>query len=133
MTGKYTPEVKDCSVFKEIALNTVNPLEIIIEAISNADDANANHIRISIDRDKKGHLLITIEDNGQGISTEDLKNIFIRYYRGENKNSADNGSGLGMAIAKEVIEGHNGKINIESDLGEGTKISIVINKNGNQL
>ena len=76
MTGKYTPEVKDCSVFKEIALNTVNPLEIIREAISNADDANANHISISIDRDKKGQLLITIEDNGDGMGIEDIHRFF---------------------------------------------------------
>ena len=42
MNGIFLPEVKDCSVFKEIALNTVNQLEILREAISNSDDANAD-------------------------------------------------------------------------------------------
>ena len=76
MTGKYTPEVKDCSVFKEIALNTVNPLEILREAISNADDANANQINISIDRDEKGQFIIMIEDNGDGMGVEEIHKFF---------------------------------------------------------
>ncbi len=76
MTGKYTPEVKDCSVFKEIALNTVKPLEILREAISNADDANANQINISIDRDEKGEPIIIIEDNGDGMEIEEIHKFF---------------------------------------------------------
>ena len=42
MSEIFLPKVKDCSVFREIALNTVNQLELLREAISNADDANAN-------------------------------------------------------------------------------------------
>lgn len=76
MSGKFTPEVKDCSVFKEIALNTVKPLEILREAISNADDANANQINISIDRDEKGKLVIIIEDNGDGMGVEEIHKFF---------------------------------------------------------
>ncbi|GAA0086430.1 HAMP domain-containing sensor histidine kinase [Clostridium sp. CTA-7] len=72
----------------------------------------------------EGHIKIIIEDNGQGIIEEDLKNIFDRYYRGVNTSSSSKGSGLGMAIAKEVITWHSGSINIESKVGLGTKITI---------
>ena len=85
MTGKYTPEVKDCSVFKEIALNTVKPLEILREAISNADDANANQINISIDRDEKGELIIIIEDNGDGMRLEEIHKFFNLIYCASSK------------------------------------------------
>ena len=50
MTGKYTPQVSDFSIFKEIASNVSSPLEVIRESISNCDDANANKIIITIDR-----------------------------------------------------------------------------------
>ena len=76
MSGKYTPRVKDCSIFKEIALNTVKPLEVLREAISNADDANANQINISIDRDEKGDPIISIEDNGDGMGIEEIHKFF---------------------------------------------------------
>lgn len=76
MTGKYTPKVKDSSIFKEIALNTVKPLEVLREAISNADDANANQINISIDRDEKGDPIIAIEDNGDGMGIEEIHKFF---------------------------------------------------------
>ena len=75
---------------------------------------------------KENNINIIVEDNGQGIRKEDLKKIFNRYYKGVNTSSASNGSGLGMAIAKEVIESHNGSINIESEVGVGTKIIIAI-------
>lgn len=82
-------------------------------------------VDISISRKENG-VNIIIEDNGQGISEEDLNNIFDRYYRGVNKSSASKGSGLGMAIAKEVINWHKGKINIESEVGKGSKVGIVL-------
>ena len=80
MTGKYTPKVKDSSIFKEIALNTVKPLEVLREAISNADDANANQINISIDRDEKGEPIISIEDNGSGMEIEEIHKFFSLGY-----------------------------------------------------
>ena len=75
---------------------------------------------------EEGHIKIIIEDNGQGIREDDLKNIFDRYYRGVNTSSSFKGSGLGMAIAREVIKWHNGSINIESELGKGTKVKIIL-------
>lgn len=80
-------------------------------------------VDISVLREDK-QIKIIIEDNGQGIREEELKNIFNRYYRGVTTSSSSKGSGLGMAIAKEVIEWHSGSINIESEVEIGTKITI---------
>ncbi|SCH73743.1 Histidine kinase-%2C DNA gyrase B-%2C and HSP90-like ATPase [uncultured Clostridium sp.] len=76
MSGIFLPKVKDCSVFKEIALNTVNQLEILREALSNSDDANADKIYIYIERDLDGEFIITIQDNGVGMNVEEIHKFF---------------------------------------------------------
>ena len=71
------------------------------------------------------HILIEIEDNGRGMTEEELDQLFNRYYRGSNTDNYK-GTGLGMSIAKEVIEAHNGEIQVESEVDEGTKIRILL-------
>jgi len=81
------------------------------------------HIQIRVSEDK----IIEIEDNGNGIQEEELDRLFDRYYRGTNTGEAHKGSGLGMAIAKQIIEAHRGRIEVISKLGEGTVIRIYFN------
>lgn len=81
------------------------------------------------DRDRDG-VVLKIKDNGPGIEKERLDKIFERFYRGEGSRSGSVGSsGLGLAIAKEVVSAHGGKIWAESTLGEGTTICILLQKN----
>ncbi|MDD3270131.1 MAG: HAMP domain-containing sensor histidine kinase [Syntrophomonadaceae bacterium] len=71
--------------------------------------------------------MITIEDNGVGISTEDLPYIFNRFYKADKSRSREaGGAGLGLSIAKWIIEQHKGSIKVESDTNQGTKIIIVL-------
>ena len=56
------------------------------------------------------------------------KNLFDRYYRGTNTNERSDGAGLGMSIAKGIIELHNGHIDVESSIGKGTTITIILPK-----
>lgn len=80
----------------------------------------------------KGNIMnsyvhIEIIDNGLGISKEDLPHIFDRYYRGDKSRSRHlEGSGLGLSIAKWIIESHSGKIRIRSNEGEGTHIFVTL-------
>lgn len=76
MEDKFLPKVKDCSVFKEVALNTINQLEVLREAISNADDANADEVIVTVDRDDTGEFILTIEDNGDGMDIDDIHRFF---------------------------------------------------------
>ncbi len=71
-------------------------------------------------------LTITIEDNGVGMDTETLNRLFERYYRGTNTSSSNNGTGLGMAITKKLIELHGGSINVKSEQEQGTCIRILL-------
>ncbi|OXS70508.1 two-component sensor histidine kinase [Lysinibacillus sp. KCTC 33748] len=66
---------------------------------------------------------ITISDNGKGISAEDLEHIFERYYRGTNTEQT-HGTGLGTAIARDIIEAHGGTVTITSEGQQGTTVSI---------
>lgn len=68
---------------------------------------------------------ITIQDNGPGISENDLKRIFERFYRVQNISSQQvEGTGLGLSIVKHIINKHNGMIEVESKIGEGTTFKI---------
>ncbi|HZH60992.1 MAG TPA: HAMP domain-containing sensor histidine kinase [Metabacillus sp.] len=93
--------------------------------IYNALIHNNTKAKVIVNLYKKEKIVIEIKDNGKGISDEDLENLFNRYYRGTNT-SEHKGSGLGMSIAKEVIEAHNGNITVESKLNSGTTIRITL-------
>jgi two-component system, OmpR family, sensor histidine kinase ArlS len=72
-------------------------------------------------------LVIEVEDNGAGISKEDLPHIFERFYRcDESRTKESGGNGLGLSIAKWIVGRHNGGIEVESALNSGTKITVSI-------
>lgn len=70
----------------------------------------------------KRSVTISVEDNGPGIEPADLPHVFERFY----KSSDSGGMGLGLSIAKYLVEAHGGKIWAESEVGKGTKISFMI-------
>lgn len=85
-------------------------------------------IRIELFNDGD-YALIRIEDNGKGISQEDLKHVFERFFRADSsRNSKQGGSGIGLAIVKKVIEEHGGMIWAESKEGIGTVMNIRLKK-----
>jgi len=67
--------------------------------------------------------LIRIEDSGCGIPEEDLPRVKQRFFKGSNVVS---GSGLGLAICDEIVRLHNGKIDIESTVGKGTRVDVIL-------
>ncbi|MEH6944065.1 sensor histidine kinase [Bacillus sp. JJ722] len=75
--------------------------------------------------DVEYHTQITICDNGRGIPANDLEQVFERYYRGTNTNST-HGTGLGMAIARDIILAHNGSLQLTSVENKGTTITICL-------
>ncbi len=79
--------------------------------------------------DEVDSIRVEIEDNGKGIATKDIGNIFERFYRTDaSRNSAQGGSGIGLSIVKKIIEDHGGYIWATSKEGEGTCMHFVIRK-----
>lgn len=70
-------------------------------------------------------VCIIIQDNGHGIKADELENIFERYYRGTNTTNT-RGTGLGTAIARDIIEAHDGRVHLRSTVNVGTTIIIAL-------
>ncbi|MEC2074996.1 HAMP domain-containing sensor histidine kinase [Metabacillus fastidiosus] len=94
--------------------------------IYNAIVHNDENVKIIVNVEKKERINIRIEDHGKGIKEEELERIFDRYYRGTNTGESHKGSGLGMAIANDIIGAHGGEIKVDSMIGCGTIIDIQI-------
>lgn len=94
----------------------------------------SNSIKYSTSGDKiqifagslyNNRLYIKVEDTGKGIPKSDLEHVFERFYRVDKARSRDRGgTGLGLAITKEIIESHGGTIEIESEFGKFTRVTI---------
>jgi signal transduction histidine kinase len=70
---------------------------------------------------------VEVADTGEGIAPEDLPHIFDQFFRGEKSRSRETGgAGLGLAIAKRIVEAHHGQIWVESQVGRGTRFRFVL-------
>jgi signal transduction histidine kinase len=77
--------------------------------------------------EQDNEINISVADTGEGIKAEDLPNIFERFYRvDKSRTRATGGSGLGLTITKRLVEAHGGRINVESQLGKGTRFTFTL-------
>ncbi|MBS4537363.1 HAMP domain-containing histidine kinase [Clostridium sp. D2Q-11] len=102
--------------------------QVILNFYNNAIKHTSDDGTIKIEGYRQeNELLISVEDNGEGIESRDLPYIFDYYYQGKTSKESDyEGVGLGLAICKEIISKHGGKIFVKSQLNKGTKISFTI-------
>jgi len=92
----------------------------LVNLINNSIEASGNgqSVAVSVMPEKKS-LRIVIKDNGAGMESETIENIFTPFYTRKS-----GGTGLGMSIAKKIIDSHHGKINVSSKTGKGTAVTI---------
>lgn len=84
---------------------------------------------VSIENLIKSKVIIRVTDNGEGIVKENIPRLFERFYRVDKSGSRkEGGSGLGLSIVKHIIEAHDEKIYVESDLGIGSEFSFTLEK-----
>jgi PAS domain S-box-containing protein len=113
----------------ELYLDKDRIIQVFVNLISNAlKFTPAGYMEISI-VDKENVVECAVSDTGIGISNEDLPRVFSIFEQfGRDFESEEKGTGLGLAISKGIIELHRGKIWVESELGQGTKISFTLPK-----
>jgi signal transduction histidine kinase len=99
--------------------------QVFINLVSNAIKYNqkGGHIIISADLIENEHL-ITVKDDGLGMSPEIVKHLFERFYRSHRTEDQIQGTGLGLSICKKIIENHNGRISVKSEPNFGTEFEI---------
>jgi signal transduction histidine kinase len=100
-------------------------LRIILE---NAVAHTARGDTITVSAGKRGDWVeISVVDTGEGIPTEHLPNVFERFYRADRSRArATGGSGLGLTIARYIVEAHGGSIGVESELGKGSRFTFTV-------
>lgn len=99
---------------------------VVTNLLTNAIHHNRDGGEVAIGtRNENGAAILTVSDNGPGISAEHLPRIFDRFYRADAaRPTAQGRSGLGLAIAKAIVEAHGGTIEVASEFGEGATFTV---------
>ena len=88
-------------------------------------------VELSCVKEADGMCCLSVKDEGQGISQEDLPKIFDRFFRSDKARKSDTGGhGLGLSIARIIVIAHNGKIRVRSKPGHGTTFSVLLPREG---
>jgi len=143
-------QIKSIKIYannKGISLN--EDIKKALYIIGNADQINrliANLLKNAIDYNRKNgevllslkkykhNIILTVKDTGIGISLNDQKRIFERFYKVDKARSIyEGGSGLGLSIVKEIVDFHKGAIKINSVPGKGTEVTLLFHSFNNPL
>jgi len=102
--------------------------QVLRNLLENAVVHTAKGGSIMVAAKQRGNWVeVSVTDTGEGIPADDLPNIFERFYRVDKSRArATGGSGLGLTIAKRLVEAHGGKIEVQSELGKGSRFSFTI-------
>ena len=142
IANEVVNELEETASLKNVKLNVISENdicingsemllhEIIYNLCENAIKYNKQdgYVNVSIYEDNN-HVYLEVEDSGFGIEKEHHEKIFERFYRVDKSHSKKSGgTGLGLSIVKNAVKYHQGTIDIESELGKGTKITVRFNK-----
>ena len=119
---KLSYEIRDEEIFINGDYNRLK--QVFINLFKNSIEALENISKAKIEMDYQindKNIIISIKDNGVGMDDETLKNIYDAFYT-----TKKNGTGLGVSISREIIEGHHGKIEYSSIINEGTNVKITL-------
>ena len=111
-----------------IAADSGQILQLLDNLVTNALRYGTPGTPVSIDAQTEGAMVhITVADEGEGIAPEHIKRVTERFYRVDTSRSrALGGTGLGLSIVKHIVERHRGRLTIDSKLGQGTKMHVLL-------
>jgi two-component system sensor histidine kinase KdpD len=99
--------------------------EVLKQLLENAAKYSPPNSPITITAEKKGERIITsVADQGYGIDDFEQSLVFDKFYRGRDQRYSAQGTGMGLAIAKALVEAHNGSVSVTSQVGRGSVFSF---------
>ena len=103
-------------------------LQVMLNLISNASKYSPDGSQITLLIEKFGESIrISVQDQGQGIPPEDRKRLFERFYRRDDEvTRSQSGLGLGLSIVKAIADAHHGSVNLQSEVGTGTTVTVTV-------
>ncbi len=102
--------------------------QVFLNLLSNAIKytPEGGHIQLKAEELGDNEVAVSVADNGMGISEKDLPHLFERFYRISNRDHEIEGTGLGLAIVKAIVTQHNGRINVDSMVDQGSTFTVIL-------
>lgn len=121
MIGKHPLEIRLPDKLPPVRMDVTRIKEVLMHLLENAAKYSPNDSPIQLTGEVRNRTLMTsVSDRGPGIDDFEQGLIFDKFYRGRNQRMAIQGTGMGLAIAKAIVEAHGGTIGVTSQLGHGS-------------
>jgi two-component system sensor histidine kinase KdpD len=118
-------EVKVAADLPKVRMDLARIREVLMHLLENAGKYSDSGVPIKVTSEVKGDRLVTsVADRGPGIDSFEQSLIFEKFYRGQHQRYSAPGTGMGLAIAKVIVEAHGGTIGVVSQLGSGSVFSF---------
>jgi two-component system phosphate regulon sensor histidine kinase PhoR len=133
ITDKHQQLLLEIPVYLPVTVDRDAIMQIVLNLVDNARKYSPDGGTISVQAERDEVLRIKVTDTGFGIPTEDQERIFERFYRTtQARTQVQGGTGLGLAIVKHLVELHEGRIFVESEVGVGSTFTVVIPQPGGE-
>ena len=121
ITMHFDPLLPTC----DIVIDQDRLRQVLINLLSNAIKYNpeGGEVTVTVEKPLAG-VSIKVRDTGQGIDSDHLEHIFDKFHRGEEQEGQVKGTGLGLSIARQIVEMHNGLMDVESEPGKGSAFIV---------
>ena len=110
----------------EVVADGLRLRQVLDNLIANAIGYNRpdGHVDVAL-TETSTHVVLTVADDGEGIDPTDVRQVFGRFFRGQNARRRQiGGTGLGLTIVRTIVEAHGGTVSVESVAGEGTTVRV---------
>jgi len=125
--GARTVRVEVHSGLPSVRVDLERAKEVLVHLLENANHYSPQEQPITVTAELSGETIVTsVADRGSGIDDPEQSLIFEKFYRGKDQRYRVQGTGMGLPIAKAIVEGHGGSISVTSQLGHGSVFSFTL-------